>query len=218
MRWLGGICAGTLRTRKARCRPSARPRPIAGRRLSSTYNQCIAHGIDMRLGMKRRDPRPPPAATRPLFRFDPEMRDECTKTLSASTARARTFPLKSYAYNELRHSSPHLYQAGRRGGGCWPTRRRRCRRKYLQYEEACRLRWHKVPPGCRAPRGERAVRLSLARPEPVTQKPVGGICLTAEPRNRQPPAGLEDAGAGALLCCRRCSRSRSRPRRSCMAA
>jgi pyruvate-ferredoxin/flavodoxin oxidoreductase len=65
------------------------------------YSQCIAHGIDMRLGMKQQD-----LATAsgywPLFRFNPEMRMVGENPFRLDSPRPR-IPLKSYAYNELRY-------------------------------------------------------------------------------------------------------------------
>ncbi len=67
------------------------------------YSQCIAHGIDMRLGMKQQD-----LATAsgywPLFRFNPEMRSVNENPFRLDSPRPR-IPLKAYAYNELRYRS-----------------------------------------------------------------------------------------------------------------
>ncbi len=67
------------------------------------YSQCIAHGIDMRLGMKQQD-----LATAsgywPLFRFNPEMRTVHENPFRLDSPRPH-IPLKSYAYNELRYRS-----------------------------------------------------------------------------------------------------------------
>ena len=75
-----------------------------GPSLILAYSHCIAHGIDMRFGMKQQD-----LATAsgywPLFRFNPAMRDDWTRLPSGSTRRGRTYPFKDYAYNELRYRS-----------------------------------------------------------------------------------------------------------------
>jgi pyruvate-ferredoxin/flavodoxin oxidoreductase len=67
------------------------------------YSHCIAHGIDMRLGMQQQD-----LATAsgywPLFRFNPEMRTVGENPFRLDSPRPR-IPLKSYAYNELRYRS-----------------------------------------------------------------------------------------------------------------
>ena len=67
------------------------------------YSQCIAHGIDMRFGMKQQD-----LATAsgywPLFRFNPEMRSVNENPFRLDSPRPR-IPLKTYAYNELRYRS-----------------------------------------------------------------------------------------------------------------
>ena len=57
-------------TRSRRCRPSARPRPIAGPSLILAYSHCIAHGIDMRYGMKQQD-LAVASGYWPLFRYNP---------------------------------------------------------------------------------------------------------------------------------------------------
>ncbi len=75
----------------------------AGPSLILAYSQCIAHGIDMRVGMKQQD-----LATAsgywPLFRFNPAMRTVGENPFRLDSPRPR-IPLKSYAYNELRYRS-----------------------------------------------------------------------------------------------------------------
>jgi len=67
------------------------------------YSQCIAHGIDMRKGMRQQD-----LATAcgywPLFRFNPTMRKVGENPFRLDSPRP-TLPFKSYAYNEIRYSS-----------------------------------------------------------------------------------------------------------------
>jgi pyruvate-ferredoxin/flavodoxin oxidoreductase len=67
------------------------------------YSQCIAHGIDMRLGMRQQE-----LATAsgywPLFRFNPAMRSVAENPFRLDSPRPR-IPLKDYAYNELRYRS-----------------------------------------------------------------------------------------------------------------
>src|SRR5580700_7955942 len=74
-----------------------------GPSLILAYSHCIAHGIDMRFGMKQQD-----LATAsgywPLFRFNPMMRTVGENPFRLDSPRPR-IPLKSYAYNELRYSS-----------------------------------------------------------------------------------------------------------------
>jgi pyruvate-ferredoxin/flavodoxin oxidoreductase len=75
----------------------------SGPSLILAYSQCIAHGIDMRFGMKQQD-----LATAsgywPLFRFNPMMRGVGENPFRLDSPRPR-IPLKEYAYNELRYSS-----------------------------------------------------------------------------------------------------------------
>ncbi len=74
-----------------------------GPSLILAYSHCIAHGIDMRFGMKQQD-----LATAsgywPLFRFNPMMRTVDENPFRLDSPRPR-IPLKDYAYNELRYSS-----------------------------------------------------------------------------------------------------------------
>jgi pyruvate-ferredoxin/flavodoxin oxidoreductase len=75
----------------------------AGPSLILAYSQCIAHGIDMRLGMHQQD-----LATAsghwPLFRFNPAMRTVGANPFRLDSPRP-TIPLKDYAYNEIRYRS-----------------------------------------------------------------------------------------------------------------
>ena len=120
-----------------------------GPSLILAYSQCIAHGIDMRFGMRQQD-----LATAsgywPLFRFNPTMRSVDENPFRLDSPRPR-IPLKAYAYNELRYKSLAdtkpaeaeavlaLAQAG-------------VTEKYRQYEElAARdgTRFHPAVPGSR---------------------------------------------------------------------
>jgi pyruvate-ferredoxin/flavodoxin oxidoreductase len=75
----------------------------AGPSLILAYSQCIAHGIDMRLGMHQQD-----LATAsgywPLFRFNPAMRTVGANPFRLDSPRP-TIPFKDYAYNEIRYQS-----------------------------------------------------------------------------------------------------------------
>ncbi len=74
-----------------------------GPSLILAYSHCIAHGIDMRFGMKQQD-----LATAsgywPLFRFNPMMRTLGESPFRLDSPRPH-IPLKAYAYNELRYST-----------------------------------------------------------------------------------------------------------------
>jgi pyruvate-ferredoxin/flavodoxin oxidoreductase len=75
----------------------------AGPSLILAYSQCIAHGIDMRMGMQQQD-----LATAsgywPLFRFNPAMRTVGANPFRLDSPRP-TIPFKDYAYNEIRYRS-----------------------------------------------------------------------------------------------------------------
>jgi pyruvate-ferredoxin/flavodoxin oxidoreductase len=74
-----------------------------GPSLIIAYSHCIAHGIDMRKGMRQQD-----LATAsgywPLFRFNPAMRNVGDNPFRLDSPRP-TIALKEYAYNEIRYSS-----------------------------------------------------------------------------------------------------------------
>jgi len=72
-----------------------------GTSLILAYSHCIAHGFDLRDGMKQQD-----LATAsgywPLFRYNPAMRRVGENPFRLDSPRP-TVPLKEYAYNELRY-------------------------------------------------------------------------------------------------------------------
>jgi pyruvate-ferredoxin/flavodoxin oxidoreductase len=74
-----------------------------GPSLILAYSHCIAHGYDLRYGMKQQD-----LATAsgywPLFRFNPAMRRAGEAPFRLDSPRP-SIPLKDYAYNELRYRS-----------------------------------------------------------------------------------------------------------------
>ncbi len=74
-----------------------------GPSLILAYSHCIAHGYDLRYGMKQQD-----LATAsgywPLFRFNPAMRQAGEAPFRLDSPRP-SIPLKDYAYNELRYRS-----------------------------------------------------------------------------------------------------------------
>ncbi len=74
-----------------------------GPSLILAYSQCIAHGIDMRFGMKQQD-----LAVRcgywPLIRFNPAMRTIGETPFRLDSPRP-TISFKDYAYNEIRYTS-----------------------------------------------------------------------------------------------------------------
>ena len=89
--------------RNTRYKPFVKAEAYDGPSLILAYSHCIAHGIDMRFGMKQQD-----LATAsgywPLFRFNPMMRTVDDNPFRLDSPRPR-IPLKTYAYNELRYSS-----------------------------------------------------------------------------------------------------------------
>ena len=74
-----------------------------GPSLILAYSQCIAHGIDMRFGMKQAA-RATASGYWPLFRFDPTMRQRGMNPFRLDSPRPR-IPLEEYRYNEVRFKS-----------------------------------------------------------------------------------------------------------------
>jgi pyruvate-ferredoxin/flavodoxin oxidoreductase len=74
-----------------------------GPSLILAYSQCIAHGIDMRFGMKQQD-LAVACGYWPLLRFNPEMRSVGKNPFQLDSPRP-TISFKDYAYNEIRYAS-----------------------------------------------------------------------------------------------------------------
>jgi pyruvate-ferredoxin/flavodoxin oxidoreductase len=72
-----------------------------GPSLVLAYSHCIAHGIDMREGMKQQG-RAVASGHWPLFRFDPTMRKAGLNPFRLDSPRPR-IPLEDYAYREVRY-------------------------------------------------------------------------------------------------------------------
>jgi pyruvate-ferredoxin/flavodoxin oxidoreductase len=74
-----------------------------GPSLIVAYSHCIAHGIDMRLGMKQQE-LAVASGHWPLIRFNPGLRRVGANPFQLDSPRP-TITLKEYAYNELRYKS-----------------------------------------------------------------------------------------------------------------
>lgn len=72
-----------------------------GTSLILAYSHCIAHGIDMRYGMKQQD-LAAASGYWPLFRYNPMMRGIGESPFRLDSPRPHV-PLKDYAYNEIRY-------------------------------------------------------------------------------------------------------------------
>ena len=72
-----------------------------GPALILAYSHCIAHGFDLRHGMKQQD-LAAASGHWPLFRFNPAMRTAGERPFRLDSPRP-TIPLKEYAYKELRY-------------------------------------------------------------------------------------------------------------------
>jgi pyruvate-ferredoxin/flavodoxin oxidoreductase len=74
-----------------------------GPALLLAYSQCIAHGTDLRFGMKQAA-RAVASGHWPLFRFDPGMRKRGMNPFRLDSTRPR-IPLEEYRANEVRFKS-----------------------------------------------------------------------------------------------------------------
>jgi len=74
-----------------------------GPSLILAYAQCIAHGTDLRFGMKQAA-RATASGYWPLFRYDPSMRQRGMNPFRLDSTRPR-IPLEQYRYNEVRFKS-----------------------------------------------------------------------------------------------------------------
>lgn len=74
-----------------------------GPSLILAYAQCIAHGTDLRFGMKQAA-RATASGHWPLFRYDPSMRQRGMNPFRLDSTRPR-IPLDQYRYNEVRFKS-----------------------------------------------------------------------------------------------------------------
>jgi pyruvate-ferredoxin/flavodoxin oxidoreductase len=74
-----------------------------GPSLILAYSHCIAHGIDMRYGMKQQD-LAVACGYWPLFRYIPSMREAGENPFRLDSPRP-AIPFKDYAYNEIRYRS-----------------------------------------------------------------------------------------------------------------
>ncbi len=100
------------------------------------YSHCIAHGIDMRFGMKQQD-LAVASGYWPLIRYNPAMRAIGVNPFRLDSPRP-TIPLKTYAYNEIRYSSlatTHPEEAAE----LLSQAQRSVSAKYLQYEDLAAL-------------------------------------------------------------------------------
>ncbi len=74
-----------------------------GPSLILAYSHCIAHGIDMRFGMKQQD-LAVASGYWPLIRYNPAMRKVGENPFRLDSPRP-TIPFKDYAYNEIRYTT-----------------------------------------------------------------------------------------------------------------
>src|SRR5262249_19859732 len=145
----------------------------SGPSLVLCYSQCIAHGTDMRFGMKQAA-RATASGYWPLFRFDPTMRQRGMNPFRLDSTRPR-IPLEDYRRNEVRYSS--LTQTR-------PDEARyMLRRAELELEDKYRI--------CRSSALRKNSRIRTNRPEALTNlilpTPISGsnCLLQSKPPSRR---------------------------------
>jgi pyruvate-ferredoxin/flavodoxin oxidoreductase len=107
-----------------------------GTSLILAYSHCIAHGFDMRFGMKQQD-LAVASGYWPLLRYNPAMRQIGENPFRLDSPRP-TIPLKSYAYNEIRYSSLAATRP-EEAADLLAQAQRAVAAKYLQYEDLAAL-------------------------------------------------------------------------------
>ncbi len=103
-----------------------------GASLIIAYSQCIAHGIDMRYGMKQQD-LAVASGYWPLIRFSPAMRGVGENPFRLDSPRP-TIPFKDYARNEIRYTSLARTRP-READDLMAQAQAAATEKYRQYEE-----------------------------------------------------------------------------------
>lgn len=107
-----------------------------GPSLILAYSQCIAHGIDMRYGMKQQE-LAVASGFWPLIRFNPALREIGQNPFCMDSPRP-SIPLKDYAYNEIRFSG--LVQSDpAEAAVLLETAQQDVLKKYLEYETLSEL-------------------------------------------------------------------------------
>ncbi|MET3108957.1 pyruvate-ferredoxin/flavodoxin oxidoreductase [Oxalobacteraceae bacterium GrIS 2.11] len=107
-----------------------------GPSLILAYSQCIAHGIDMRHGMKQQE-LAVASGFWPLIRFNPALREIGQNPFCMDSPRP-SIPLKDYAYNEIRFSG--LVQSDpAEAAVLLETAQQDVLKKYLEYETLSEL-------------------------------------------------------------------------------
>ncbi len=148
------------------------------------YSQCIAHGIDMRFGMRQQD-LAVACGYWPLFRFNPTMRTVGQAPFQLDSPRP-TIAFKDYAYNEIRYSSLARAMPDD-AAALLVTAQAAVVDKYRQYRRSRHARWQPVPT-----RNDRATRVIGGQYGsdhtlygPSSEKPPGGLRLTTDRRTGQ---------------------------------
>jgi pyruvate-ferredoxin/flavodoxin oxidoreductase len=77
-----------------------------GPSLILAYSPCIAHGYDLRFGLRQQD-LAAASGHWPLFRYNPQLRAVGENPFRLDSARP-TVPFRDYAYNELRYRALSL--------------------------------------------------------------------------------------------------------------
>ena len=172
--------------------PCARRRPTPAPSLILAYSQCIAHGTDMRHGMKQAA-RAVASGYWPLFRYDPTMRatghEPVPARLAAAAHPARGIPLQRSALQVADANASRRRQADARPGAASP------RGTVSDVRGSCVARRKPLPPALAGRLimnlATRYLGLQLAHPIVASASPLSS---TVDGMRR-----LEDAGAAAVV-------------------
>lgn len=107
-----------------------------GPSLILAYSHCIAHGFDLRYGMKQQD-LAVASGYWPLFRYNPAVREAGENPFRLDSPRP-TISFKKYAYNELRYQALALTRPAE-AGELLRQAQADVREKYRMYEEFSKL-------------------------------------------------------------------------------
>jgi pyruvate-ferredoxin/flavodoxin oxidoreductase len=108
-----------------------------GPSLILAYSPCIAHGFDLRFGLKQQD-LAVASGHWPLLRYDPAMREVGEAPFRLDSLRPRV-PLKDYIYNELRYRALTLTRPAE-AEALLRQAQAAVQQKYRAYEEFARMK------------------------------------------------------------------------------
>jgi pyruvate-ferredoxin/flavodoxin oxidoreductase len=154
-----------------------------GPSLIIAYSHCIAHGIDMRLGMKQQD-LAVASGHWPLIRYNPALRSVGVNPFRLDSPRP-TIPLKEYAYNEMRYKSLALAKP-EEAAELSEMAQAVATERYRHYEELARLDGSRFHPASETVKD----RMTVDLPNADALGRVPGFAESATPSDGSPKADV----------------------------